>query len=55
MRNIIFRIRKKILQSLADLIIKSLENEKDEKAFGTLLTLGTYLDNYATNKGIYLD
>jgi hypothetical protein len=50
-----YKIRKKILQSLADLIIKSLEMEKNESAFDRLLMMGIYLDHYATDKGIYLD
>jgi hypothetical protein len=49
------KIRVKILQFLADLIIKSLEMEKNETAFDRLLTMGIYLDYYATEKGIYLD
>lgn len=49
------KIRVKILQLLADLIIKSLEKEKNEMAFDRLLTMGIYLDYYATSKGIYLN
>ena len=49
------KIRVKILQFLADLIIKSLEREKNEIAFERLLTMGIYLDHYATSKDIYLN
>jgi hypothetical protein len=48
-------IKIKILQFLADLIIKSLEMEKNETAFDRLLTMGIYLDHYATSDGIYLN
>jgi hypothetical protein len=49
------KIRVRILQFLADLIIKSLENEENEIIFDKLLEIGIYLDYYATSKGIYLD
>jgi hypothetical protein len=48
-------IRRKILQFLADLVIKSLEMEKNEIVFDRLLIVGMYLDDYAKGKEIYLD
>jgi hypothetical protein len=48
-------MKRKVLQFLADLIIKSLEHEKNERAFESLMKMGVYLDFYATEKGIYLD
>ena len=48
-------MRVKVLQFLADLIIKSLEHEKNERAFESLMKMGVYLDFYATERGIYLD
>jgi hypothetical protein len=50
-----FKIKIKILQFLADLIIKSLENEENEMIFERLISMGIYLDFYATSKGIYLN
>lgn len=49
------KIRIKILQFLADIIIMSLEREKNEMVFERILMAGIYLDYYATSKGIYLD
>jgi hypothetical protein len=48
-------MRVKVLQFLADLVIKSLEKEKNETAFESLMRMGIYLDFYATERGIYLD
>ena len=48
-------MRVKVLQFLADLVIKSLEREKNEMIFERLLFFGLYIDQYATEKGIYLN
>ena len=49
------KIRVKILQFLADLIIKSLEREENEIIFDRLISMGIFIDYYATSKGIYLN
>ena len=48
-------MKRKVLQFLADLIIKSLEHEKNERAFESLMQIGIYLDFYSTQTGIYLE
>ena len=48
-------MKRKVLQFFADLIIKSLEHEKNERAFESLMRIGIYLDFYCVERGIYLD
>jgi hypothetical protein len=49
-------MRKKILQSIANTIIKMIENSmKDDMAFNYYMAMGLYLDDYAKSKEIYLD
>jgi hypothetical protein len=49
-------MREKILQSIADLVVKALENSmKDDMAFNYYMAMGLYLDDYAKSKEIYLD
>jgi hypothetical protein len=50
------KMRKKILQSIANTIIKMIENSmKDDMAFNYYMAMGLYLDDYAKSKEIYLD
>jgi hypothetical protein len=49
-------MRKKILQSIANTIIKMIENSmKDDMAFNYYMSMGLYLDDYAKSKEIYLN
>lgn len=49
-------MKRKILQYLADYIIKSLETAPNEKAFYFYIEMGTWLDTYAiAYHDIYLD
>jgi hypothetical protein len=48
-------IRKKILQGLANLIVRILENEENEYIFNYYFNLGLSLDAHAISLGIYLE
>ena len=43
-------MKRKVLQFFADLIIKSLEHEKNERAFESLMRIGIYLNFYCVER-----
>lgn len=48
-------MRRRILQFVADKIIKALETEQDEYVFNTIIHMGLLLDFYATERDIWLN
>lgn len=48
-------MKEKILQTLANFIVKFLEKEKNSKIFNTILFLGIKLNDYCIDQEIYLE
>ena len=49
------RIRKRILQKIADIIIKILEKEENPDIFNFYMNIGLQIDAHAISHKIYLD